>query len=152
MKKPTINKSAGMYARFKTDTSLEQTGVTVDYGTFRVKVARAGGKNTEYSKVYEELTRDIRQELDSGVLPEETSIAINHELYARTVVKGWEVKSESGKWVEGIEAEDGSIVVVTVDNLVKVFNDLPDLFLDIQRVSKTLGVYLQHAQKADLKN
>ena len=37
-----------MFDQFETDPVLESEGIWIDYGAFRVKIARAGGANKKY--------------------------------------------------------------------------------------------------------
>ncbi len=41
-----------MYEQLETDKALETKGVEIDYGTFRVTLARAGGANKKYEKLF----------------------------------------------------------------------------------------------------
>lgn len=139
-----------MYGLFKTNTDAEQTGVIIDYGTFRVTIARAGGANKRYSKVLETKTRPYRRALETDTMSEERGIGILHEVYAETVVLNWEVQTDTVKntWKQGIESPTGDILPYTTENVIKTFGMLPDLFLDIQAQAQKIAMFREVNYKA----
>lgn len=121
---------AGMYDNFQTDVTMERDGIILDYGDFRVTVARAGGANKQYLKLLEVKTRPHQRAIQAGLLDNDRSLAILREAYAETVIRNWEVRQED-KWVQGIESQDGSLLPFTRENVLATFHKLPDLFQDI---------------------
>lgn len=120
----------GMYEDFKTDAAMERDGIVLDYGEFRVTVARAGGANKQYLKLLEVKTRPHQRAIQAGLLDNERSMAILREAYAETVVRNWEVRRED-QWVQGIEGADGTLLPFTKENVLTTFQNLPDLFQDL---------------------
>lgn len=138
-----------MYDQFKTDPQLEsREGVILDYGDFRVTVLRAGGNNKAYQRALETKTRPYRRAIQTETMSPERSLQVLREVYAEHVVKRWEVKNEDGEWVEGVEGPDGDILPANPDNILRVFNDLPDLFMDIQEQANKVGLFRAAVQEA----
>lgn len=141
-----------MYKQFGTDKELEKKGITLDYGDFRVTVARAGSSNNKFVKTHEFLTKPVRRLIEQDILPVEREREINRQLYARAVVLNWEVKDDKGKWKPGIESPDGSILPFSEENVIAAFAALPDLFADIQVQSNQMKLFLSANREADAKN
>lgn len=141
-----------MYKTFQTNSDLEKAGIVLDYGDFRVTVARAGGSNKNFSKVLEFRTRPVKRAIQTETLPLERQEEIMMEVYAQAVIIDWEVKSAEGVWSKGIENEDGDIIPVTTENLVDTFKKLPDLFKDIQEQSNKAVLFRKQIDLEDSKN
>lgn len=141
-----------MYSQFKTDANLESGGVVFDYGDFRVTLARAGGANKRYAKVLEKKTRPYRRAIDTETLAPEIARKIMAEVFAETIVLNWEVRKvdEKGKetWSKGIEGPDGNTIPFSVPNLISTFENLPELFLDIQAQANKSSIYREDITEA----
>lgn len=141
-----------MYKQFGTDKELEKKGITLDYGTFRITAARAGSSNSKFVRTHEFLTKPVRRLIEQEILPVEKEREINRRLYAKAVVLNWEVQDEKGKWKQGIEGPDGSILPYTEENVINAFADLPDLFTDFQIQTNKMQLFRIADRKADAKN
>ncbi|MDV6347470.1 hypothetical protein R2083_08075 [Nitrosomonas sp. Is35] len=142
----------GMYQQFSTDKNLEKSGIVIDYGQFRVTVARAGSANHKFVRTHEILTKPVRRLIEQEILPVEKEREISRQLYAKAVVLNWEVKDDKEKWKQGIEAPDGSILPYTEENVINTFAALPDLFADIQIQSNKMQLFRTADKEADAKN
>lgn len=140
-----------LYKSFQTDNEVEKRGIILDYPGCRIRIARAGGANANYAKVLERLTRPYKRAIANETLDREISEKIMREAYAQAVIIDWETQVD-GEWRSGIEFEDGTIQPVTIDNLVKVFTDLPDLFKDITTQSNSMALFLKNIDLEDAKN
>ena len=133
----------GMYNTFKTDPNREQEGVWLDYGDFRVLIAHAGQGNKKYVAYAEKKLRPVRQAMNAGALSNERSMTIMADVYATTIVLGWEVaqKDSEGRqiWKSGIEDEDGSILPFNKDTVEQTLKNLPNLFVDIQTQASSIA-------------
>lgn len=136
----------GMYNVFETDENLETSGIVVDYGDFRVRVASAGQGNKEYVRYAEKKLKPVRKAMDVGALSNKRSQAIMADIYAETVILGWEVL-QGKEWVSGIENSKGEIVDFNKENVMVALNDLPRLFLDLQEQAMLLSNF----RKSDLE-
>ena len=124
---------SNMYDLFRSDANAEKEGIALDYGEFRVTIARAGGANKRYAKLLNLMAKPYQRLIQLDQLDNEKALDILKEVYADCVVKNWEVKSEDGEWVTGIESPDGGgLLEVTKTNVLATFMALPDLFADVR--------------------
>lgn len=142
-----------MYNTFKTDPELEKKGVWTDYGSFRVLLSRAGGANKKFQKLLERLTRPHQKAIQTGAFDNDRATALMREVYATTVVLGWEVKVE-GEWVKGIEPSDpgSDLLPMTKENLLATFEELPDLFQDLTEQAGNAMLYRTFLLEESAKN
>jgi hypothetical protein len=109
---------------YQTNTSLEVDGVTMEVTpTISLKIARAGGANTEYAKVATEVFKPYRAVMDK--LSDEDFRKLQATIYARTVVRSW---------IGVTDAKDQELEC-TEENIIRLLCDLPDLFAAIQLVA-----------------
>lgn len=141
----------GMYDVFETDEDLETSGIWLDYGDFRVRIASAGQGNKKYVKYAEKALKPVRKAMQAGALSNERSIAIMSDIYAKTIVLDWETMKD-GKLVKGIEARDGKVMPVNYENVRQVFIDLPNLFIDIQEQANSIANFRKAELEEDAKN
>lgn len=137
-----------LYKSFKTDANLEKSGIELEYGEnskeqpILIRIARAGGANSAYNKRLEVLTKPYRRQIQTETVDNKVLEKIVAQAFAETVVLGW----------EGVEDEDNNELVFSVDNVVKLFTDLPDLYKDIQEQAQKTALFRQEILEADSKN
>lgn len=137
-----------LYKNFKTDTTMEKEGILLDYGqnddgtSIRIRIARAGGANQRYLKRMDYLSRPYRHQLQRETLDAKTMENIVRQAYAETIVLGW----------ENVQDEDGADIEFSVENALKLFKDLPELFDDIQKASQKIALFKVHAMEEDAGN
>lgn len=141
----------GLYDKFKSDEALEKEGVWVNYGDFKVLLARAGGSNKRYGKIAEKVMEPHRRQLKSGTLDNEVAEKALVEITARACVLGWKTKV-GDDWVDGIEGEDGSIIEFNSANVIETLNKLHDLFIEIRDITNDMKVYRQDQLESEAKN
>lgn len=147
----------GMYEQFETDSNLETSGIWIDYGDFRVQIARAGGANKRYLSYAEAKTKPFRRAIQAGTMPEERSRALLYDIYAKTVVLDWQVndgedKDGNTKWKKGIHKKGGGLLEVTPENIALTFKNLPSLFMDLQQAAESHALFRKEEMEADAKN
>lgn len=132
-----------LYKKFGTSKSAEREGITVDYGDgIKVRVARAGGSNREYIARLEQISRKHRRQIQLDILPEDVAGKITRELYADTIILGW----------EGVTDREGKPLPFNRENVIKILEDLPDLFKDIQEHAGNLSLFRDEILEGDAKN
>jgi len=131
-----------IYEQFETDKDVEKDGLTIDYGNFSFRIARAGGSNVKYNKILNLLTKPHRRSMEVGVMDDEVAKKIMREVYAKTVVLGWDKVTD----------RDGKEIKFSWQNCVKLFNDLPDLFADIQSQAVQSALFKKIIKEEDLGN
>lgn len=120
-----------MYEAFQTDAELETAGVWIDYGDFKICLARAGGANKKFVKLMEQRTRPHRRAIETETFDNDRATLLLQDVYADSVIMAWETKVDD-KMVPGIEGPDGKLLPVTKVNMLATFKALPDLFKDLQ--------------------
>lgn len=168
-----------MYKQFSTDAELEKSGVDLDYGDFKIKVARSGGKNTRFAKIFEEKMKPMRRAVQTDTLENARAEQLLREAFAEGVVLEWAVlvvankdgtpkgnppelaghyRDKQGKepehsvFIQGIESPDGKILPYTTENVIETFKALPDLFADIREQAGKVGLFRREDQETDAKN
>lgn len=141
----------GMYDTFEMDQNLEEKGVWLDYGDFRVRVAHAGQGNKNYVKYAEKKLKPIRKSLQFDSLANERAQAIMKDIYVTTVILDWETKVDD-EMVKGIEGRDGDVIAFNADNVLATLNALPALWLDIQEQANSIANFRKAEMEADTKN
>jgi hypothetical protein len=107
-----------LYDLFETDDNLESKGIALKFGPATFFCKRAGGANTAFDAAFEAKTRNMSSRLQLSALSNEQSDAILREVYAESVVTGW----------EGVTDREGKPLEFSVSNFVQVMKDLPTLW------------------------
>lgn len=132
-----------LYKNFKTDKSIETTGIELQYddGVY-IKIARAGGANKRFQKTLERKARPYRRAIQTETFSPELAEEMLVEVYAESVILGWRgVKDEAGKKME-----------FSKENCIKLLTDLPDLFKDIQDQANKAALFRAVLQEDSSKN
>lgn len=141
----------GMYDVFATDEELETAGVWLDYGDFRIRIASAGQGNKKYIRYAEKALKPIRRAMQAGAVSNERSMAIMADVYAKTIILGWETKVDD-VFKSGIEASDGKLIPFGPEEVKNTFVALPNLFLDVQEQANSISNFRKLDQEADSGN
>lgn len=137
-----------LYSQFKTDENLEVSGIVLNYGVnsngqnIDIRIARAGGANTKFAKVAEQVLKPFRRQLNNETMDNTKLDELFRIIYARTVVLGW----------SGVQDEAGNPMAFNEDNVVKLFNDLPDLFKDVREQAEKQALFRKEALEDESKN
>ncbi len=119
------------YEMFETDKKAESEGITLDYGSFKIIIARSGGGNQKYQKILESLTKPHRRAIETESISASQINNIMIEAYCKAVVLGW----------EGVEDKNGDEIVFNYENCKKLFSDLPDLFNDVKEQASKISLF-----------
>jgi len=121
-----------MYEQFKTDQNAERDGIWIDYQSFRVRIAYAGGSNKQFQKAMERVARPYRRAIATESLSPEVSEMLLRKVYASAVIKGWETMVD-GEFKPGIEQEKSTVLMkATPEHIEKTLAELPSLFEDLK--------------------
>jgi hypothetical protein len=119
------------YDLFKTDPEIETEGLTLDYGDFQIRIARAGGANRGFVRALEARLKPYRRQLQSETLDEQVAERILREVYADHVILGW----------QGMTDAAGKPIAFDRENVLRVLSDLPELFRDIQDQAGRIALF-----------
>ena len=61
------------YKLFGSDKDVEQKGVLVNYGDFRLRIARAGGSNQRFRRLLQAKLKPFRHQIDNDTMDEQVS-------------------------------------------------------------------------------
>jgi len=147
-------KKGGGYRAFRSDTVAEQEGVELDYGAFRVTIARAGGANKSYERLLEVLTKPYRRAIQLETLDPKISEKIMKEAMAKAIILNWEVlvdaegnpDPEGQDWKQGVEDPDtGELLPFTWENVFTVLKhpEIQNLYNDLRIQSGKEALFLQ---------
>ena len=137
-----------LYKQFETNADLEKTGVVIEYGNnsdgkvISFRVARAGGRNTAYLSYLENKLKPHRRMIQMDTMDQKLFENIVMDAFATTVVLGW----------EGVEDRKGNLLPYTPNNAMSLFNDLPDLYKDLQEQSTKVALFRNEVLEVDIKN
>ena len=133
-----------LYEMYQTDTGKERDkGVKLEFpGGAKIWVRRAGGQNTAYEKAIEAVMKPYRRQIRQNMLEEGKAQELEAVAYARGVILDW----------EGVNDEAGNTLDCTEENIVKLFTDLPDLFVEVKQQATDLSNFRREQQESDAKN
>lgn len=133
-----------LYKTFEMDTDLEREGISVNFGTVKFQLARAGGRNKAFKDTFSAKAKKHRTQLDQETLSDDVADRIMAESYAEAVILGWwtRLENENGdpilddnnkeQWVDEIADRNGEMVKYSREQCVQLLLDLPDLFQTLQ--------------------
>lgn len=152
--KQATKKKGGGYDSFRSDISAEQEGVILDYGAFRVTIARAGGANKSYERILEALTKPYRRAIQLETLDPKVSEKIMKEAMAKAIILNWEVlvdaegnpDPDGTDWKQGLEDPDtGALLGFSWENVMTVLQhkEIQNLYHDLRVQSGKEALFLQ---------
>lgn len=152
---------SALYANFESDKELEKKGIDLQYGTVErgtkmvdgkeepnmvpviITIARAGGNNTRFDKVFEHKTKPYKRMIQTDTMDPELGKRIMRETYAETVILGWQnVQNKEGEFLDEC----------TKEQVIQVMTDLPDLFIDLQMQANKQALFRVVIVEEDVKN
>lgn len=146
---------ADLFNMYATDKRREAEGIKVQFGpkTF-ITIARAGGSNKKFMKAAEERSRAHRQALERGIIDPKVAEGIMRETYADAIVLGWDGVLDPKTVVRDEDTGEitGSELPFTRANVIYLFEQLPELLLDIQDKASNPANFRAGNTEADLKN
>jgi hypothetical protein len=128
-----------LYALFETDTDLEVKGIGLKFGPATIYTKRAGGNNRAFSATFEDKTRAMSSRLQLAALSDEQSDAILMEVFAESVVTGW----------DGVTDREGNPLEFNKENFIKLMKDLPTLWRALRVEAANHENFLRQQAKAE---
>ncbi len=155
--------SGFLYKTFEMDADLEREGITVNYGTVKFLIARAGGRNKDFKETFQAKAKRHRTQLDNETMSDDMADRIMAESYAEAIILGWWTRKEDEhgepvlkageeQWDDVIENSTGKRVKFSVENCVKLLLELPDLFTSLQSYATKSANYRKEEEEQDEGN
>ena len=143
-----------LFDLYETSTDLENTGIWLNFGPSKVLVARNGGGNIEWIKQYsEEITK--LGKVGAKQLDWLEELKLTKRIFCKSVVKNHQIKNDEDEFVDGIMLKkDNKKVVVDFnpENLLELFDQLPEYFLEIKKFADDYKTFLSTQVKEQEKN
>lgn len=127
---------------FGTNADFEKNGITIDYGDFEIKIARAGGANKRFNRILRVKAQPFQRAIQTQTLDDERSNRLMYEVYAASVILGW----------TGVTDDEGKTISFTYENCIALFEKYPDLFADIQEQAQNIRLFKEEIREEDGKN
>lgn len=148
---------SGLYETMETSPRLESQGIWLDLGHSRLRLGRAGGKNTKFIAAAERVAREHKRALD--MMNEEQGRKLFSKIFAEIIVLDWLTKVDDGdldeegnpvsedfkgtRYKRGISRRGGAIVEMNVENIIKTFDDIPDLLRIVKETAEDSSLFRQ---------
>lgn len=156
---------SSLYQQFKSDNNLEREGILLQYGfstnvkarlvaeglseadaevraATTIRIARAGGANSNFQKRMEHVVKPFRRQIQTETIDAKQAEKLVRQVYAETVVLGW----------ENVDDAEGNPMPYSVENCKKLFDDLPDLFADIQEQAQRAALFRAEIRESTAGN
>ena len=160
---------SNLFKMFEMDVDLEREGITVNYGSVKLLLARAGGRNKEFRDYLNARARKVRHQIDQETMSDDAADLMMAEAYAEKVVLGWwsriedkfeepVLKNGEEQWVDTVlmplKTDETKMkpVKFSVPECVRLFTLLPDLFADVQRMAGKAANYRKVLDEEDEGN
>lgn len=132
-----------VYSAFETSSDLETKGFVADLGEAgEYTLARAGGKNENYTNTLSEKMRPLRAGIDAGVIPANVITKVFVEVFVDTVLLGW----------TKVTGRDKQPIEFNRANAVKLLIELPELLERLLKISMDFGNFKKAALDAAVGN
>jgi hypothetical protein len=145
---------------FKTNPEREVEGVVLCFGDAEIRVARAGGANTKFTRLFEERTRPYRKQIEMKVIKDDVMVRLLAEVYAESILVSWRTrivtKDEFDADVVSYDdtiTVNGEKLVFNRDNAIKLLTSVPLVFQEVREVSMAFTNFQDaEALETDAKN
>lgn len=134
-----MSKPFNPYASYETNEDHEVAGVWLVEPFFKVRIARAGGRNKRFQSRYDALTKPFKRAIQTKTLPPEIDEDLSRQLYADAVVKSWAIPAEI---VDGKPVRDEKGEIVWIEGQMhdpETFEAIPFNAENVKRVFDTPG-------------
>lgn len=137
-----------LHSQFATDKKAEVDGVWVEYGANDdgsipgFKISRMSKANKKYTKALEKATRPHRRAIELETMNNELAERIFMEVFVDTVLLEW----------KNIQAKDGEELLLSKETAMKLFEDLPELYDDLQEKAKKASLFREETLEAEAGN
>lgn len=137
-----------IYSMYKTDKAKEENGIWIPFGKtekgqeISFKIARASKTNAKYSKALERLMKPYQKQIRLNTLSDDVANNVMIEAFCEGILLDW----------KGISDEEGKEMKYSKENAIKLMNDLPDLFNDLQEQSNSMTLFKEEELQENSKN
>ena len=152
--------STSPYDIFKIDEKSEnEEGITAEYPVpnqpkrgFKVRFVHAGETNHHYRNYLRAILKPMNFRLQQDLVQDEEYEELLKGVFAKKIIKDWQVKDENGNWVQGIYGPTFEVLPFNELNIITVFMDAPRLFKDIRKQAENFSTFKKVINDIDAKN
>lgn len=141
---------------FKTDKIAEVEGVEIEVGIndhngkpVKIRLARMSNSNKRYTAALSKSTRPHQSAIQNDALDPDLAKKILQEVFIDTVLLDWSNLPTSD--LTGDDNDD-SLLSFTRDNALKLFEELPDLYVDWSARAQTSAAFREKERDLNAKN
>lgn len=128
---------------FGVDARTVKEGLWLLYGDGeKIKISMVSPHNVAFQTEMARVQKVHRRQIELETLDDKEGQAILRYVYAKTIVLDW----------KGLTDKSGKEMVFSVENCVKLFEELPHLFTDIREQSQNLALFIEAQKAANAKN
>ncbi len=137
-----------LYSQFATNKDAEVEGVWVEYGANEdgsipaFKISRMSKANKKYTKSLERATRPHRRAIELETMNNDLAERLFMEVFVDTVLLDWKC----------IKQRDGEELEFCKKNALKLFEDLPELYDDLQEKAKKASLFRDETLEEEAGN
>jgi hypothetical protein len=140
-------KFASLYGTFGTDPVLAEKGIIVVYplangSEVEFKIKKAGARNQTWKTLYTKIMKPHAEAIEKETLTEIEHGKLLSELYARSVVIGW----------NGVYDASGNAVPFTIENCMELMQFMPEILSKIIADSHDRSNFREEQMDATAKN
>lgn len=144
-----------LYKSMKTNPKLETSGIWLNLDHSLIRVGRAGGKNSKFLVAFEKIARENKRTME--FMTEEQSRKLLSKAYAEIIVLDWLTLDPNGllndngdtiaddysgnRYSRGISGPDEELLEFNVANILKIFEDIPDVFKLVKATAEDASLF-----------
>lgn len=139
-----------LYKHYRMDKTRENEGIEVEFPQCANEdgsiptfiVGRQARGNKKWARVLKKVYGPYQVQIDNEALSPEKEEELEMEVFIKGCVKGW----------KNIKDEDENPLAFNYENCKKVFEDLPDVYLELAKQSSDKQNYKYYRLEQEAKN
>jgi len=152
MQEGTATKKVNPYDKYKLDPEIKKQGIWYEDEDVRILATFAGTENSRYDKMLKLRLKPYETRIRNDNFSDKAFHEVLAEVYAETVILGWESKNDAGEFVSGIYNEEGEILPFSKENVAMGFKLGDRLFTDVIKLATNFNLFRRGQQEEDAKN
>jgi hypothetical protein len=110
-------------------------------------VSRAGGSNKKYKKALAKALKPFRAAIEADDIDDERARPALVKVFVDHVLQDWKTLHD-GKWMSGIESQEGPPLPYTKENATAFLLECPELFDELQEKATKRKLFLVDMEEA----
>ncbi len=137
-----------LFKQYETDLSAEETGVWAGLGAnedkteIEILIARSGTANKSYTKAIRKALKPYSRQIEMNLLADELAETIYLKVFAKHCVLGW----------KNVRDRDGKDIKFSTEAVISILTELPELYAEVTKLSKSALIFKKDSLDVDAKN